>query len=217
MPAGSPPSRSARLRGHPARRGGGARSARRRRPPRCGLLPSASASQGGRDGGRATRSGRSRRRGTPRAAAPSARSFRGPARTPRSRAARRTPSSRPARRSPRCSTPFPRGSCGRPSIRSRRSQRPRHLRKSQGTMRESGGVRVRDRHALGVDRVDVSGRPEPRLPDEVLNDSEIECLADDSGSCVLPGSPVPEIPATMTSIDRAPGLDRSRGAYTGPK
>ena len=72
--------------------------------------------RGGRDGGRATRSGRSRRRGTPRAAAPSARSSRGPARTPRSRAARRTPSSRPARRSPRCSTPFARGSCGRPSI-----------------------------------------------------------------------------------------------------
>ena len=62
--------------------------------------------QGGRDGGRATRSVRSRRRGTPRAGAPSARSFRGPARTPRSRAARRTPSSRPARRSPRCSAPF---------------------------------------------------------------------------------------------------------------
>ncbi len=45
----------------------------------------------------------------------------------------------------------------------RRSQRLRHLRKGQGTMRESGGVRVRDGHAFGVDRVDVSGRPPSRV------------------------------------------------------
>ena len=84
-------------------------------------------------------------------------------------------------------------------------------------MRESGAVRVRDRHALGVDRVDVSGRPEPRLPDEVLNDSEIECLADDSGSYGSGSRDCLRVSETITSIDRAPGLDRSLGAYTGPK
>ena len=180
MPAGSPPSRSARLRGHPARRDGGARSARRMRPPQCGLLPSSSASQGGRDGGRATRSGRSRRRGMRRAAAPSARSSRAPARTPRFRAARRTPSSQPARRSPRCSTPVAAEVAADRRSRARRSQRLRHLRKVQRTMSKGGGVRVGDRRAFGVDRVDIPGRAEMRSPDKILNCTQIQRLADES-------------------------------------
>ncbi len=64
----------------------------------------------------------------------------------------------------------------------RRGERPGHLGKSQGTIRESSAVRVRDGYASGVDRVDVSGRPETGLPDKVLNHPEIECLANDSGS-----------------------------------
>ena len=57
-------------------------------------------------------------------------------------------------------------------------------------MCESGAARERDGRASVVDRVDVSGRPETRLPDEVLNDSEIERLAEESGSCPS-FSPVP--------------------------
>ena len=103
----------------------------------------------------------------------------------------------------------------------RRGECSGHLGKSQGSIRESGAVRVRDGYASGVDRVDVSGRPETSLPNKVLNDSEIECLANDSGSCCgsfLSGEPTTRsVPLTTTSIDLAPGLDKSRGAYTGPK
>ena len=58
-------------------------------------------------------------------------------------------------------------------------------------MRESGAARERDGYASVVDRVDVSGRPETGLPDEVLNDYEIERLAKESGSCrvILPQIP----------------------------
>ena len=87
----------------------------------------------------------------------------------------------------------------------RRSQRLRHLGKSQGTMREGGGVRVRDRHASGVDRVDVSGRPETRLPDEILNDAEIQRLADESASS-FPVAPPARHSRTTTSIDSRPGV-----------
>ena len=62
------------------------------------------------------------------------------------------------------------------------SQRFRHLREGQGTVREGGGVRVRDRHARGVDRVDVSGRAETRVPHEILDDAEVKRLADDTVS-----------------------------------
>ena len=98
-----------------------------------------------------------------------------------------------------------------------RRERSGHLGKSQGTVHEGGAVRVRDGYASGVDRVDVSGRPEPRLPDKVLNDSEID---------VSPNTPFLVYSfrrargsrfATTTSIDRAPGWEKSRGAYTGPK
>ena len=50
-------------------------------------------------------------------------------------------------------------------------------------MCESGAARERDGYASVVDRVDVSGRPETGLPDELLNDHEIERLAEESGSC----------------------------------
>ena len=59
-----------------------------------------------------------------------------------------------------------------------------------------------------------------RLPDKVLNDAEIESLADDSIPCcdIPSGEPTTTVVSlTATSIDLAPGWDRSRGAYTGPK
>ena len=82
---------------------------------------------------------------------------------------------------------------------------------------ESGAVRV-----MGAPRrrsAGIAGRPETGLPDKVLNHPEIEYLADDSGSCqrFLPEPTKREISLTATSIDLAPGLDRGRGAYTGPK
>ena len=66
--------------------------------------------------------------------------------------------------------------------RTRRSQRPRHLREGQGTVSEGGSVRVRDRHPPDVDRVDVSGRAETRVPHEILDDAEVKRLADDAVS-----------------------------------
>ena len=50
-------------------------------------------------------------------------------------------------------------------------------------MCKGGGVRVGDRRALGVDRVDVPGRAETRPPDELLNSTQIQRLADDSTVC----------------------------------
>ena len=100
--------------------------------------------------------------------------------------------------------------------RARRSQRLRHLRKSQRTMREGGGVRVRDRRAFGVDRVDVSGRAETRPPDEILNRAQIQRLADESTSCCPVVPPLGSLERRPPST-RAPGLDKVRGAYAGPK
>jgi hypothetical protein len=50
-------------------------------------------------------------------------------------------------------------------------------------MCEGGGGRIRNRASLRADQVDVPGRAETRLADEILDAPELERLADDTGAC----------------------------------